>query len=262
MYTVGQFARICSVSTRTLRHYDAIGLLRPASVGSDNLYRYYTRQQLGIMQRILFLRDLGLGLEVIREVLRSGALEDPERLAAILRERTADLRQAIVEQQQLIDRLEHAIADLHTSGGVLTMTESVVTIKDVPAMSVISARRRIAMRQFGELVEAACALIRTKPSGPPVALYHDAEFDPEAADVEFAIPLEDGGDHIVPGAKVACMTHVGPFDQVGRTYAALYAWVTEHGYKRIGPDREVYMIGPESGRPAAEYVTELQIPIG
>ena len=43
MYTVGQFARICNVSTKTLRHYDEIGLFGPAMVGPDNQYRYYSR---------------------------------------------------------------------------------------------------------------------------------------------------------------------------------------------------------------------------
>lgn len=65
---ISEVARQARVSSRTLRHYDEIGLLHPASVGSNG-YRYYGRAQLLRLQRILLLRDLGLGLEVIAQVL-------------------------------------------------------------------------------------------------------------------------------------------------------------------------------------------------
>jgi len=56
------------VTSRTLRHYDAVGLLPPAYVGSNG-YRYYEQDQLLRLQRLLLLRELGLSLVAIREVL-------------------------------------------------------------------------------------------------------------------------------------------------------------------------------------------------
>jgi MerR family transcriptional regulator, thiopeptide resistance regulator len=56
------------VTSRTLRHYDEIGLLRPARVGGNG-YRYYEREQLLRLQQILLLRELGLGLEAIGAIL-------------------------------------------------------------------------------------------------------------------------------------------------------------------------------------------------
>ena len=38
MFTIGQFSRLCQVSARMLRHYDRLGLLHPASTGSENGY--------------------------------------------------------------------------------------------------------------------------------------------------------------------------------------------------------------------------------
>ena len=46
MLTIGQLARIFEISTKTLRHYDAIGLFVPARTGSDNGYRYYQPEQI------------------------------------------------------------------------------------------------------------------------------------------------------------------------------------------------------------------------
>ena len=59
------------VTSRTLRHYDQIGLLTPAWVGGNG-YRYYEREQLLTLQRILIMRELGLGLDAIAEIVNDG----------------------------------------------------------------------------------------------------------------------------------------------------------------------------------------------
>ncbi|MBS2963289.1 TipAS antibiotic-recognition domain-containing protein [Actinocrinis puniceicyclus] len=96
-WTIAQVARLSRITTRTLRHYDAIGLLRPAGTGPGGV-RMYEREQLLRLQRILLLRDLGLGLDAIasviddqdrrgtREVLgrhRAWLLAESERLARL-----------------------------------------------------------------------------------------------------------------------------------------------------------------------------------
>ncbi|MBB5954679.1 DNA-binding transcriptional MerR regulator [Saccharothrix tamanrassetensis] len=67
-WSIAEVARMSKVTSRTLRHYDSIGLLAPAWVGSNG-YRYYEREQLLRLQQILLLRDLGLNLETVSEVL-------------------------------------------------------------------------------------------------------------------------------------------------------------------------------------------------
>ncbi|MFC4909835.1 MerR family transcriptional regulator [Actinomadura gamaensis] len=67
-WTIQQVARSAGVTSRTLRHYDDIGLLRPSRVG-ENGYRYYDSGSVARLQRILLLRDLGLGLPDIADIL-------------------------------------------------------------------------------------------------------------------------------------------------------------------------------------------------
>ena len=62
MFTIGDFARHGRVSVRMLRHYDAIGLLRPARVDPASGYRYYAADQLARLNRIIALKDLGFTL--------------------------------------------------------------------------------------------------------------------------------------------------------------------------------------------------------
>ena len=66
--SIQEVARLAGTTSRTLRHYDAIGLLPPTRIGHQG-YRYYDAAALVRLQRILLLRDLGLGLEQIRQVL-------------------------------------------------------------------------------------------------------------------------------------------------------------------------------------------------
>ncbi|MFF5991081.1 MerR family transcriptional regulator [Prauserella flavalba] len=77
-YSIVQVARIAKVTSRTLRHYDEIGLLPPAYVGGNG-YRYYEEDQLLRLQQILVLRELGLGLDAIRDILD----RQTDRLAAL-----------------------------------------------------------------------------------------------------------------------------------------------------------------------------------
>ncbi|MFS8098100.1 MerR family transcriptional regulator [Lentzea alba] len=67
-WSIAQVARMSKVTSRTLRHYDSIGLLPPAWVG-DNGYRYYEKEQVHRLQQILLLRDMGLGLDTVAELL-------------------------------------------------------------------------------------------------------------------------------------------------------------------------------------------------
>jgi DNA-binding transcriptional MerR regulator len=67
-WSTAEVARMSRVSSRTLRHYDHVGLLRPARTGHGGI-RYYERPQLRRLQHILVLRELGLGLDDIGSVL-------------------------------------------------------------------------------------------------------------------------------------------------------------------------------------------------
>ncbi|EYT54781.1 MerR family transcriptional regulator [Leucobacter sp. UCD-THU] len=69
-HSIQQIARAAGTTSRTLRHYDRIGLVRPSRVGVNG-YRYYDDRALVRLQRVLLLRELGLGLEAIGEVLRA-----------------------------------------------------------------------------------------------------------------------------------------------------------------------------------------------
>jgi len=67
-YSIQEIARVANTTSRTLRYYDEVGLVPPSRVG-ENGYRYYDRQALVRLQRVLMLRELGLGIPAIAEML-------------------------------------------------------------------------------------------------------------------------------------------------------------------------------------------------
>lgn len=100
-WSIAQVARMSKVTSRTLRHYDAIGLLEPARIGGNG-YRYYEREQLLRLQQILLLRELGLGLDTVAEVLDGRhspvrVLRDHARWLAAERERLARLAETVAK---------------------------------------------------------------------------------------------------------------------------------------------------------------------
>ncbi|KZL92408.1 MerR family transcriptional regulator [Clostridium magnum] len=69
-YTVQKLAILAGISTRTLRYYDEIGILKPARINSSG-YRIYSQAEIDRLQQILFYRELGVSLEQIKEILSS-----------------------------------------------------------------------------------------------------------------------------------------------------------------------------------------------
>ncbi len=137
-YSIQEVAKAAGTTSRTLRHYGEVGLVPPSRVGANG-YRFYDDRALVRLQRVLLLRDLGLGLPRIGEVLaaqdaaaREATVRDPGRAAVsdpvasaadvsraeagILRGHLELLRQ---EQRQLdarIGAVERTIAELDRRG--------------------------------------------------------------------------------------------------------------------------------------------------
>jgi len=115
--TVGAVARLAGVSVRTLHHYDEIGLLTPSD-RSDAGYRRYADGDLDRLQRILFYRELGLGLDDIRTVMTDGRGD----ASVHLRRQHALLLERIERLKRMATAVEKAL-EARTMGISLTPEE-------------------------------------------------------------------------------------------------------------------------------------------
>ena len=112
-WSIQQIARLSGTTSRTLRHYGEVGLLSPSRIGSNG-YRYYDADALTRLQRILLLRELGLGLTAIAGVLES---QDD---ATALRSHLDLLRQEQARLQRQIESVTYRLE----RGGEQLMAEN------------------------------------------------------------------------------------------------------------------------------------------
>jgi DNA-binding transcriptional MerR regulator len=116
-WSIQELARAARTTSRTLRHYGELGLLAPSRIGSNG-YRYYDQDSLLRLHRILLLRELGLGLPAIGEVL---AGQQP--VAPALRTHLRLLRQERDRIGRQIKSVERTIQQVQ--GGEKLMAEQV-----------------------------------------------------------------------------------------------------------------------------------------
>jgi DNA-binding transcriptional MerR regulator len=114
-YTVKKLSSLSGVSIRTLRFYDAIGLLKPAYYGKNN-YRYYEEDQILMLQQILFYRELNFSLNDIKKTIRSG---DFNKIDALISHKQI-LKKNLDRTKKLIKTIDQTISHLR---GKKTMRE-------------------------------------------------------------------------------------------------------------------------------------------
>lgn len=164
-WTTTEVTRLTGVTSRTLRHYDAIGILQPAATGHGGLRRYGEAELLRL-QRILLLKRLGLRLDVIAEIV-DGALPEADAL-----KRHAE---QLDEERERLDRLADTVAaTIRQLEGDQTMTpETWFDGLDAGKQAEYEAEAR---RRWGDAaVDASDTAVRAMPEAERRAI--PAKFD-------------------------------------------------------------------------------------
>lgn len=102
-YTTGELAKLCGVTVRTVQYYDTRGILIPTEL-SEGGRRLYTDDDVRRLKIICFLRDMGLPIDAIAQLL---AEEEPGRVVELLLEQQAQtLRRELEAQQSRLEKVE------------------------------------------------------------------------------------------------------------------------------------------------------------
>ncbi|GAA0391782.1 MerR family transcriptional regulator [Acrocarpospora corrugata] len=265
MFSIGDFARIGRVSIRMLRHYDTVGLLRPARVDPVTGYRYYQAAQLARLNRLIALKDLGFTLQQVAGVLDDKVSVD--ELHGMLRLRQAELEDQVVRDRARLAGVEARIRIIEREG----VMPADVIVKSVPAVRLAELSgvaesyetehiSPVIQPLYPELMDrlekAGVTMV-----GPGIAYY---EVVPDGILVHAGAPVSvepnAGYDFDVvdlPALElVATFLHHGSMDDVDSSVQQLARWVEDNGYRSVGFMREVYL---EYGKgDPSTWVTELQ----
>ncbi len=271
MIRIGIYSRISQTPVSTLRYYDDIGLFKAAFIDASNGYRYYTLEQLPLLQRILALREMGLSLEEVHRLV--GEDLSVSELRGMLRLKLAELRQRVQEEAARLARLESWLTQLELEGN---MPEYEVVLKKIEKSPVLSVRDIIKdypdQSALWDELDAYVEGHRIHVQPPGVTVYHQEE--PEI-DVEVCLGVRDPA---LAGAapqdgrvrmrelpeieRAAVVVYTGPLRAIGEGYKALMGWIERQGYQIAGPAREVYLRGPQAhSQTDPGVVVEIQAPV-
>jgi DNA-binding transcriptional MerR regulator len=265
MLTIGPFSRIAGVSPKVLRTYDALGLFRPVWLERTSGYRYYSPAQLPEIRRIVALRDLGIGLADIADLVAGGT-----DLRAALARRRGELERERREVERRLAALDIRVAadgSADRIGDVVVRPvggELIASIRIDPAAEMIELT-------FNEL-EAHVRDLGRRARRPPGIV----ELGDDATDVYVPLTrsIVDTGrirSLRLPAIRAATIIVRGGYDRLEDARGVLDDWVGASGLARAGPLRIVYLqygAAPDLRIPrgyvvqdAPDYVTELQLPV-
>lgn len=265
MIRIGDFARIAGVSIATLRHYDEEGLLAPSFISPESGYRFYEASQLGELNRILVLKDLGFSLPEVRNLMQEPPdVVDMRRLLAIKR---AEAESRLETELAQIKRIEHRIVIIEKEP---QMPHLEVVKKTVPAMTVAAIHLEIPTNdQVPQILsdaycclESSLAAGKVQRRGPSMAIWSSSPADMTDETVDAAIPIEGTpiGEGVevrtLPETLVAAVVHTGPFEEFHQCHVVLSDWLGSNGYRLEGAYREIYHVCSEENA-----TTEVQYPI-
>ncbi|MBP5248893.1 MAG: MerR family transcriptional regulator [Lachnospiraceae bacterium] len=266
MLKIGDFSKLSRVSIRMLRHYDDIGLLKPAETDEFTGYRYYREEQLFIIGRITSLKDMGFSLADIIKIL--DCYDDKEKMDSFLSERQKELK-------KLSDETDYKLMLLETARKRLRKEQKMsfdVTVRTIPERYAATVQMVVPhyedegmlwntmMGECGNLIPAEPCLA--------AAEFLDDEFKEE--NVEIIAWMTVSGsyadtEHVkfktLPAVKVASCVIKGSYEQMGDAYATVVSWIRENGYKMNGHMFNIYHVSPAQTKNPDEYITEACFPV-
>lgn len=267
MYGIGTVARLGQVSVRTLRHYDELGILRPAFVDPVTGYRRYAPEQVLRLHRILVLRDLGVPLAAVGDLLEPEVTL--EQLRGILRLRQIEARTRLALQAEQLKRVEIRLAQLEEA----PMAPYDVIVKRLEPLRVVAMSEDLAGPE--EIPAAAGRMYPTLHAalgergvgfaGLSFALYEDTDDEERPLRLTTALPVPAEANIEGEGIwttdlgtveRAATTVVRGAPEQFADAFRALHDWAGQHGDVATSFERELYI---DCDGPPDTWVTELQV---
>lgn len=270
MFKIGEFSKLTQVSIRMLRYYDETGVLKPANIDKNTGYRLYSVEQIPILHRIIFLRDIGFNVSQIAVALNHW---DLDFITNQLKNKQHEIESLIQTEQAMLNKIDIAIHDM--AEDKLSINYN-VALKRIPAYQVLSLRKIIPdyfsegllWQELDDFIEREHLDI--PPNSYCLAIYHDVEHKDADVDVEVCVVVNQKG-HSKAGFifrdtekidSMACAMVYGPYENIAAAYESLAHWLTKHSqYRMIGQSRQICHRGPWNEKEPSKYLTEIQIPV-
>ena len=271
MLSIGEFSKICGVSTKTLRYYDEFGLINPDEINSENGYRYYSIKQLKKMLFINRLKSYHFSLEDIKAIVALEEDQAEEQLCAALNHKRREMQDKLNAIEYTLEQMSKDILNLENGIPILSHLDHIeVQLVETPTINILYKRQMMSSHDYasgyGEHVSRLYEKIAIKKLtllGTPITIYHSPEYNPVGNDTEIAIPIKEivKGTRDLPGGLCASSVLKGPYSELTSIYAKLTEWIKHEGYALVRSPYEVYITDPNQAVIPEDIVTEVYFPI-
>ncbi|NMM62475.1 MerR family transcriptional regulator [Clostridium sp. P21] len=269
MYTIGQFSKIGKISTKMLRHYDKIGLIKPSFVNPENQYRYYEKYQVKDILRINKLKIYKFSLDEIKQIIED---KSNETLKKLLQKQINYITNEIEHNNSILLELKTSVENLKKGDDIMASKRNFeISVNNLEDKLVLSLRDIIPMDNISSLIGKVFQNIyrnNLEVCGNIMTVYYDEDFDESNADIEVCIPVDREFQtgtiiktRILKGGLHAHTAFVGSYNEIGEAYAELTDWIEKNHYEIIGAPYDKYIKGPEAKCNPNEFITEVYFPI-
>jgi len=250
MLSIGDLARLTRVSARMLRHYDALGLVTPERVDESTGYRWYAVSQIGRVNSLVALKELGFTLEECRPILDDNVRVD--ELVVLLRRRQAELAQRIAADTA---RLAEAGRRLRSIERGLAMTNDTLQLHELPPLRLVRAGAEVNdVSEIGAMIRALVEQANrqltaagVRVTGPRVHTYYGR---PDGSKIEVGVGWAvEPGFAAVGGLELvdlpaerdgAGVLHQDPATELPDAWAAFEVALERRGLESYGVSRQVH----------------------
>ena len=241
MYKIGELSKLCRIPVKTLRFYDAQGLLSPDEIDPFTGYRYYSAAKLATCYRIIALKELGFTLDEIRVQLDSN---DNEKIVTALDAKASELRELIERTQKQLRRMDTMRNNLTQGEG--NMFD--IIIRTAEAFRVVYHRKTYPHKSDARIAaeQIAASLPRILVGKRRIVINYETEYREEdfdlAACVEVLGSVQTGALYeeklITFGESTASL--ICREEELDEAYRALIRHLGEIAQKPCGAYYEIY----------------------
>ena len=261
-YRIGEISRLYKISTDILRYYDKIGLMSPDFIG-ENGYRYYSKKQIWKLNNIRNLRNIGVGLEDIKEFLDERNINSANDIIEFQLEKVEDKIKKLIElKEELTSKLENI--------------EFFKTFKDFnkPVLKFIPKRKFLRskgnfkqdweidfeLKILNEKTEYDNDFILTN-NEIGATLSKENFFKGEYLTFSESFIINDVKGEIIPEGYFLTIVFKGKYDESYKYYNILKKYIEKKGLVVTGDIHEIYHIEIHITENEDEFITEIQIPV-
>lgn len=266
-FLIGEFAKLHNISKQTLIFYDKIDLLKPIYYDEDNNYRYYSSDQLEILDTIFILKEIGVPLKDISALLKNRSLE---KTIATLKKQQIKLDEQINELKRIKKRLNEKL-DIFEQASTKSYNQNIsYAYEEQMYIYVSPVLKPYNNVEIDKAIKSLLKQLTEKKlnynyqigTSTPIDKLKIGQYD--QANIVFSYLekyIKDKNCHVVPAGIYASIMHIGPYKYENKTYQKLVLDINQQGYQIKGPSYSECIVDNLAEASDAKYITRIKIAV-